>query len=100
MDAPTYPPAAVYVQPVAVPYAISLRLLPLGSLMQMPAAWAIVLKHLPALQMMTSTPMMKPHLGNMTVADVSQFVKAATPAELAVIDAELQRLPAADQVVP
>ena len=100
MDAPNYPPFAAFVQPVAVPYELSLRTVPLASLMQMSAVWAIVVQHLPSLKMMVSTPMIKPHLGNMTVVDLSQFVKGATPAEVAAIDAELHRLPPADQVVP
>jgi hypothetical protein len=100
MDAPNYPPAAAFVQPLAVPYELSLRSVPLASLMQMPAAWAIVSKHLPALKMMVNTPMAKPHLGNMTVHDFAQFTSVATPEIMATIDAELHRLPPADQVVP
>jgi hypothetical protein len=100
MDAPTYPPATAFVQPVAVPYEISLRTVPLASLMQMPAAWAIVLKHMPALKMIASTPMIQPHLGNFTVADIAQFAGGLAPELRAKIDEELRSLPAADQVVP
>jgi hypothetical protein len=100
MDAPSYPPSVAFVQPAAVPYQISLRTVPLGSLMQMPAAWAIVLKHLPSLKMMTGSPMMKPHLGNFTVYDVAQFAGSSSPEAMASIDEELHSLPAADQVVP
>jgi hypothetical protein len=100
MDAPSYPPAAAFVQPATVPYQIGLRSVPIGSLMQMPAAWAIVLKHLPSFQFATGSSMIKPHLGNMTVVDLAQFIKPLTPDELAQIDAELRSLPAADQVVP
>jgi hypothetical protein len=100
MDAPSYPPAAAFVQPVAVPYEISLRTVPLGSLMQMPAAWAIVLKYLPAMKQITSSPMIKPHLGNFTVLDIAQFAGGSSPDTLAKIDAELSQLPPADKVVP
>ena len=93
LEAPTYRPAASFEQPLAAPYVIQLENSSLGELMKMPAAWAIVLEHLPALKLMTATPMLKPHLGNMTVLSLSSFIKMATPEVLADIDRELARLP-------
>lgn len=92
MDAPTYPPAIAFEQPAAAPYVLRLEDVSLAELMKMPAAWEIVLKHLPALKLMTSSPMMKPYLGNFAVHDMQQFIKTATPEVIAAIDAELARL--------
>lgn len=100
MDAPTYPPAAAFEQPVAVPQTISLENFSLAELMKMPAAWEIVVKHLPSLEKMVGSPMIKPHLGNFTVQSVQTFVKTATPETLAAVDAELARLPPSQGVAP
>jgi hypothetical protein len=100
MDAPSYPPATAFVQPMVMPTPVSLRTAPLGTLVKMPAAWAIVLKHLPALKMMVGSEMIQPHLGNMTVVDVGQFAGVSSADTYAAIDAELRTLPAADQVMP
>jgi hypothetical protein len=100
MDAPSYPPAAAFVQPMIVPAPVSLRTAPLGTLMKMPAAWAVVLKHLPALKMIVGSEMIQPHLGNMTVVDIGQFAGVSSPDAYAAIDADLHALPAADQVMP
>lgn len=66
----------------------------------MPVAWGIVLKHLPSLEMMTSTPTMRPHLGNFAVRDVQQFIKTVTPQVIAAIDAELAGLPPVEVTTP
>jgi hypothetical protein len=91
--APTYPPAAAFEQPVGSPYILSLENASLAELMSVPAAWEIVLKHLPALKLMTSTPMMKPHLRNFTVPSLTVFMPAAKPDVYAAIDQELAQLP-------
>lgn len=93
MDAPTYPPMTTFERPASAPYVLRLEDVSLAELMKMPVAWGIVLKYLPSLKMMTSTPMMKPHLGNFAVHDVQQFIKTATPEVIAAIDAELADLP-------
>jgi hypothetical protein len=93
LEAPTYPPAIGFEPPVAASYVVQLENSSLAELMKIPAAWAIVLEHLPALKLMTATPMLKPHLGNMTVLSLSAFIKMATPEVLAAIDRELARLP-------
>jgi len=71
---------------------LRLENLSLADLMRMPAAWDIVVKHLPALELMTGYSMMKPHLGNFTVQTIQTFDKTATPEVIAAIDAELGRL--------
>jgi hypothetical protein len=91
--APTYPPAAAFEQPLAVPYVLSLENATLADLMSNPDAWNIVLKYLPSLKPMVSTPMIKPHLGNMTVPSLSAFIQTASPEVFATIDEELARLP-------
>jgi len=100
MDAPTYPPATAYAPPELLPFDISVRELPLAPLMAMPAVWAIVIKHVPGLQLATGSSMIKPHLNNMGLPDLLQFMGPAQPDVLDVIDAEIRALPAADRVVP
>ena len=91
--APTYDPAVSFEPPVAAAYVISLENSSLAELMNNEAAWDIVLKHLPSLKLMTSSPMIKPQLGNFTVQSMQTFVNTATPEVLAAIDEDLARLP-------
>lgn len=93
MDAPTYPPAAAFEQPIAAPYVLRIENVSLDELLKMPAARDIVFKHLPALKPIVSSAMMKPHLGNFTVQTVQTFITSATPEVFAAIDDELARLP-------
>jgi hypothetical protein len=93
LDAPIYPPAAAFEQPIAAPYGLRLEDVSLAELMKVPAAWDIVLKHLPWIELMTGAPMMKPHLGNMTVHSLASFGMAPTPQVLAAIDEGLAGLP-------
>jgi hypothetical protein len=93
LDAPIYPPAAAFEQPIAAPYVLRLENVSLAELMRMPAAWDRVLKHLPWLELMTSSPMLKPHLGNMTVQSLAAFGMAPTREVLAAVDEDLARLP-------
>ena len=53
MDAPAYAPASAFEPPIEAPYVLRLENVSLAELMKMPAAWAIVLKHLPSLKLMT-----------------------------------------------
>jgi hypothetical protein len=93
LEAPIYVPAADFEQPVAAPYVVQLENVSLAELMRNPRAWEVVLEHLPSLKLITASPMLKPHLGNMTVHSLSAFTKVATPEVLAAIDRELARLP-------
>ena len=99
MDAPMYPPAIAFEQPLAQPYAITLQNFSLAELMKMPAAWAIVLKHMPSLKMMTGSPMISPYLGNLTVQSLSAFGKQITPEVIATINDELSHLPSVQEPV-
>jgi hypothetical protein len=92
--APTYPPAAAFEAPAPAPRPLTVRNYSTAELMQMPEAWAIVLKHMPALKMMTGAPQAKAMLTTMTVADFAFFAGRDADAQLAAIDAELAQLPA------
>ena len=96
MDAPTYLPAESFDPPVFLPYILTLEDVSLAELMQVPAAWEIVVKHLPALKFAVVSPQLGPQLGNMTVLSLSTFMKAVgSPEALAAIDRELADLPSA-----
>lgn len=93
MDAPTYPPAAAYEPPRVAPYELTIRNVSVAELVSAPTAWAVVLKHMPAMKFVVSTPLAKPHLANMTVVDFAGFINQADSPAIAAIDAELRRLP-------
>ncbi len=93
LEAPIYVAATDFEQPLATPYVLQLENVSLAELMRIPAAWSVVLEHLPSLKLITASPMLKPHLGNMTVQSLSVFTKVATPEVLAAIDRELALLP-------
>lgn len=94
IDAPLYPPAAAFEQPSVAPRPLSVRNYAISELVQMPAAWAVVVKHLPAVRMMVSSDQAKAMLSSMTLVDFAQF--GAFPADaLDKIDAELAQLPGA-----
>jgi hypothetical protein len=98
LDAPTYPPAASFDPPAFQTYTLKLEDVSLGELLQIPAAWEIVVKHLPALKLAVGSPQLKPQLGNMTVLSMSTFIKAiGSPETLALIDRELAAVPAAKE---
>ena len=93
VDAPTYPPAIAFELPEPKPNVLRLDDVSVAELLEMPEAWSIVIKRMPALKMMVSTPMIKPHLGNMTVKSLSAFVKTAGPEVFTEIDEQLAKLP-------
>jgi hypothetical protein len=95
LDAPTYLPATAFEQPIAAPFVLRLENVSLAELMKMPAAWDIVVRHLPLINLMVRSPMLKPQLGNFTVLSLQTFAKSATPEVLATIDEELAHLPPA-----
>jgi hypothetical protein len=93
MDAPQYPPAAAYVQPVAAPYDFGINTISIGELMNWPAAWEIVTRHLPMVKMMVGSDQFMPVRGNMTLPDLAVFVGPGMAPQYAQIDAELRQLP-------
>ena len=100
MEAPVYLASIEFEQPVAKPYVLRLDNVSLAELMAMPAARDIVLKHLPSLKMAVGSPMLKPHMGNMTVHSLDAFVKPSSPDAYALIDEELSRLPPVSEASP
>lgn len=100
MDAPTYPQAVAFEQPTAPPYVLRLEDFSLAELMKMPAAWDIVLKHMPSINMMTGSAMIKPHLGNFSVFSLSAFGWPVSPDLVATIDKELALLSSVQGATP
>lgn len=95
--APTFPPAAAFEQPAVTPRRLSVRNYSVAELMQRPDAWTIVVKHLPAIRMMTGNEQAKPALANMTVVDFASLM-GVNNATYDAIDAELASLPNAGGV--
>lgn len=92
MEAPTYPPMAAFEQPAAAPYELGVESVSLADLMSAPAAWAIVVKHAPALKLAVGSPQLKPQLGNFTVDSFITY-GVVTQKTIDAIDAELRQLP-------
>lgn len=91
MDAPLYPPAAAYVQPVRVPRALDTKDTSIADLMAIPAAWAIVVKEIPTIQQRIGNEQLKPHLGNFSFRSFAQF-STLKVADLDRIDVQLKAL--------
>lgn len=91
MDAPLYPPAPQFVQPVRVARQVNTRNTPIADLMKIPAAWAIVVKEIPGIEARVDTEMLKPHLGNFSFRSLVQF-GFSTPAQLDRVDEKLAAL--------
>jgi hypothetical protein len=100
MDAPTYPPAVAFEQPVAAPYdELSVGIVSLAELMSAPAAWAIVLEHAPAFKFAVSAPQLKPYVTNMTVDSFIQF-GVVSQAAVDAINRDFRNLPRSAWPVP
>lgn len=94
MDAPIYPPAAAFEPPAMAPVVLGLETASLAELMSSPSAWAIVLKHAPAIKMVIASPQIKPYLGNFTVGTFVGFGVVSQKA-FDEIEAELRQLQSA-----
>lgn len=73
MDAPLYPPAMAYTRPHMLSQALSVRDTPIAELKTNPAAWAIVSKEVPGVEMRFGNPALKPHLGNFSLESMLPF---------------------------
>jgi hypothetical protein len=93
MDAPIYPPQLVFEQPIGVAAPLRLETYSIEELMGMPAAWAIVLRRVPAVKFIVGAQQAKPHLGNMTLRSLALHLPNLTPQLCADINAELASLP-------
>lgn len=92
METPNYPPATAFEPPTEAPYELGVDTASLADLMRSPTAWAIVVKHAPAMMMVVQTPHTKPYLTNFTVETFVQF-GVVTKETVEAVDQELRRLP-------
>lgn len=91
MDAPLFPPATAYVQPVRIARTLNTRDTSIAELRSIPAVWAIVLKEIPTIERRIASDQMKPHLGNFSFRSLTQF-GVVQAADLDRIDAQLLAL--------
>lgn len=91
MDAPVYMPSDHFVAPVRVARILNTKDTAIAELMALPAAWAIVQKNLPGLEMLLGSAMLKPHLGNFSFRSLLQFGAFKVTA-LDQVDVELRAL--------
>ena len=91
MDAPLYPPASTFEQPVRVARMLSTKDTAIADLKAIPAAWAMVLTEIPNIEGRIGSPMLKPHLGNFSFRSLLQF-GVVKPDALDRLDARLQTL--------
>lgn len=99
MDAPTYPPATAFEPPIAQPQVLRVDDFSLTELMPIPAAWDIVIKHLPAMKMMAGTSMLKQNLGNFTMGTLEAFAPARRRKSMPPLT-QLARLPPVTRAAP
>lgn len=95
MDAPIYAPAAAFAPPAAVSAPQSVSSLSLAELMSAPAAWAIVLKHVPTLKLIVGSKQIQPFMTNMMVESFIVY-GGVTADQVSAIDADLRQLPASE----
>lgn len=100
MEAPIYPPAAAFEPPIEGPFVPQLENVSLAELMNIPAAKDILLKHLPSFKAPLESAMLKPHLSNLTVQTLADFIKPLAPEVAAAINVELGRLPPVQESEP
>jgi hypothetical protein len=93
MEAPIYPPATAYEAPKLQPYVLSADGCAIAELKSDPAAWAIILKHMPAIKFLVEIPDTQKLLSNMTIVDFGVFSNPIDPKILATMNAELAQLP-------
>jgi hypothetical protein len=94
LNAPVYPPAARFDEPVAVKVPHGVSSVSLAEIMSVPAAWAIVLRHAPVMKLVVGGPQIQPFLTNMMIESFITYGGIVTPAQVAAIDADFRQLPA------
>lgn len=90
MEAPLYPPAARFEQPRMIIKPFSTKDTPIADLRSNPAAWAIVNKEIPEMEMLYGGPL-NVHMTNFSIQSLLQF-GAAWSDILPRIDAQLKAL--------
>jgi hypothetical protein len=93
MDAPQYPAATVYEEPTLIAGQTRIDRVTVGELLEAPATRAVLLSE-PALAALLADPSFRPHLYNLTLADLAGMVRAVTPEVLARLDGDLRAIPA------
>ena len=99
MEAPTYPPATAYEPPALLPYELSAAGCAMAELMSIPAAWAVVMKHVPSLKSAVENPFVKQVAGTLTIVDIASFDSPLDKSTIAAIDEELRHIPASERGV-
>ncbi len=91
MDAPTYPPSVAYEAPQRMPEPLTTASASLADFIATPQAMAILTEEAPEMATMITTPMLKPHLGNMSPRTLIVFT-GGHPERLDKVDARLRAL--------
>jgi hypothetical protein len=97
LDAPTYPPAVVYVKPAAAPFEFGAATLTLKELLSAPSTEKILFAEIPGLKRALQGGL-QAHVGNFTLRDVMTF-GMVTPETIAKVDAQLRALPLSQRPV-
>lgn len=100
MDAPTYPPAAVYQQPTAAPFEFGVDTVSLKELLSAAATRDLLFKELPGLKFMVKVEALQSNLSAFTVRTLMLGgAHMGTPEQLARIDEQLRALPVSERPV-
>jgi hypothetical protein len=95
LDAPTYPPASMYVKPAAAPFEFGAESLTLKELLSAPATEKILYDEIPGLKRALQGGL-RAHVSNFTLHDVMAF-GMVTQEKIAKIDAQLRALPVGER---
>jgi hypothetical protein len=89
LDAPLYPPSQAWEPPIIVPQPMNTRTSSIADFLSNPKALAILKAQAPGLDLLIGSPLLKPHLGNMSPRDMVVF-GAFKPDALDKVDAALK----------
>lgn len=97
MDAPTFPPAAIYQQPTAAPFEFGVDTVSLKELLSAPATRDLLFKEVPALKFLVNVEALKSNLSVFTLRTLADSAGIATPEQLARVDQQLRALPVSER---
>lgn len=91
IDAPTYPSARRFEAPERPSYHLSAKTSSFKTLMEHPAAWALVLKEVPVLAVFVKAPAAAPFLANFSLQNALE-IGLTTQAKFDLVDQQLRSL--------
>lgn len=96
MQAPVYPPAAVYVKPTPAPFVFGVDTLSVAEAVADPAIKALIVKAAPQMDLILRASQVQTHISNWSIRSLVTLT-LITPEQLADIEAGLAALPVSER---